>query len=65
MHAHQTLSPTSRAGWLPPRRIRFEPYLEFSRAFTNALEELEARYPARRVFTIHDRAHSLLKRRPR
>ena len=61
-----TLLPRQSHYWLPPLRFRLGPYLELSRSFAAALGELEAKYPPRRrVFTVADRQHALLKRRPR
>ena len=62
MHA---LLPPKRTDWLPPLKFYLKPYLELSRSLSEALAELEQRYPSRRVFTVDDRQLSLLKRRPR
>ena len=60
-----TLLPPPSAYWLPPMKMRLKPWLELSQSFAEALAELEEKYPPRRVFTIEDRQHQLLKRRPR
>ena len=50
---------------LPAIRFRAKPFREFTRAFDEALAELEARYPTRvTMLTIADRK-KILRRRPR
>jgi hypothetical protein len=60
-----TLLPPPSPYWLPPLKMRLLPWLELNRSFAAALAELEEKYPQRRVFTLEDRQHQLLKRRPR
>jgi hypothetical protein len=62
MHA---ILPESQNRYLPPLKMTLKTYLELSRSFSEALEELESRYPQRQRFPLEDRRHSLLKQQPR
>jgi hypothetical protein len=65
------LRPTVRRSWMPPIRFRTKPYLELSKSLSDALEELEARFPSHRdrallaEDVVNQRAVRQLRRRPR
>ena len=65
------LRPIVRQSWMPPIRFRAKPYRELSKSLSDALAELEARYPSRRdrallaEDALGERAMRQLRRRPR
>ena len=65
------LRPTMRRSWMQPIRFRTKPYLELSKSLSDALEELETRYPSHRDQALlaeevdNQRAMRQLRRRPR
>ena len=66
MYTPQPLVPRRKQALLPPVRFHARAYLEFSRSFSQALAELEDRYPPRRVMTLGERqTWQPLPRRPR
>lgn len=56
------LRPNVNQTWIAPIRFRTKPYREWSDSLTEALDELEARYPSHRV-ALAERRH--LQRQPR
>ena len=58
MHA---ILPELQNHYLPPLKLPLRTYLELSQSFSEALEELESRYPQRPELPLEDRRHSLLK----
>ena len=58
MHA---ILPERQNHYLPPLKLPLKTYLELSQSFSEALEELEARYPQRQRLSLKDRRHALLK----
>jgi hypothetical protein len=65
------LRPQVRHSWMPPIRFRTKPYLHLSKSLSDALEELESRYPSHRDQSLlaeaidDQRAMRSLRRRPR
>lgn len=43
-----SLRPRGRRSWMQPIRFRTKPYLELSKSLSDALDDLEARYPSHR-----------------
>ena len=62
MHA---ILPERQNLYLPPLKLPLKKYLELSQSFSEALEELEARYPQGQRLSLKDCRHSLLKQQPR
>ena len=65
------LRPAVHRSWMQPIRFRTKPYLELSKSLSDALEELEARYPSHRDVALladevdNRREMQRLRRRPR
>lgn len=65
------LRPAVRRFWMQPIRFRTKPYLELSRSLSEALRELEAKYPSHRDVALlaeevdSPRAMRRIRRRPR
>jgi hypothetical protein len=59
------LRPKVSRSWIPPIRFRTKPYLELSQSLSDALAELEARYPSHRTAAVQERKLRQLRRKPR
>ena len=63
------LRPKVHRSWIPPIRFRTKPYLRLSQSLSNALDELEARYPSHRKVAVDavamERMTQRLRRKPR
>ena len=59
------LRPHVSRSWIPPIRFRTKPYLKLSRSLSEALEELESRYPSHRKALLDERKMKQLRRKPR
>jgi hypothetical protein len=59
------LRPRGRHTFMPPIRFRTKPYLRLSRSLSNALEELEVRYPDHRPSANTERKIRQMRRKPK
>ena len=57
------LRPKVHRSWIPPIRFRTRPYLKLSQSLSEALKELEMRYPTHRKTAIDERLTQRLRRK--
>ena len=57
------LQPRVSRSWITPIRFRTKPYRELSQSLSEALEELESRYPSHRKLLIAERRAKQQKRK--
>jgi hypothetical protein len=56
------LRPKVHRSWITPIRFRTKPYLKLSQSFSEALKELEERYPSHRRTPVDERLTQRLRR---
>jgi hypothetical protein len=63
------LRPKVQRSWIPPIRFRTKPYLRLSQSLSEALHELEVRYPSHRRTAVQavaeERMTQRLRRKPK
>ncbi len=63
------LRPKAHRSWIPPIRFRTKPYLKLSQSLSEALKELEVRYPSHKKTVVDalaaERMTQRLRRKPR
>ena len=57
------LRPKVHRSWIPPIRFRTRPYLVLSQSLSEALKELEMRYPSHQKTPVDERLTQRLRRK--
>ena len=57
------LRPKVHRSWIPPIRFRTRPYLKLSQSLSEALKELEFRYPSHQQTPVDERLTQRLRRK--
>jgi len=57
------LRPKVHRSWIPPIRFRTKPFLRLSQSLSEALKELEVRYPSHRRTPVDERLTQRLRRK--
>jgi hypothetical protein len=57
------LRPKVHKSWIPPIRFRTRPYLKLSQSLSEALRELEVRYPSHKKAPVDERLTQRLRRK--